>query len=285
MSEGSPPVWVLLRGLSRESGHWGAFPVLLREALQACQPGAQLVLLDLPGNGEHHQETSPMQVLEMVEFCRAQLANGGVPGPVHLLSMSLGVMVSSEWAHRYPDEVSAAVLINTSLRPFSPVYRHAHPFSYLTLMLLSLSRLGLRRREARVLRMTTRMLPQPGAVLDDWVALQRKHPVGLRNTLRQAWAAARYRARLIRPKVPLLLLCSRADALVDWRCSQALSRAWGAPLRLHTQAGHDLPLDDGPWVARAVRDWMAGLQAPSAPGRLDPDDARGAVPGMGLPVT
>jgi len=285
MLEGSPPVWVLLRGMSRESGHWGPFPVLLREALQSCQPGAQLVLLDLPGNGDHHQETSPMQVAKMVEFCRAQLAGGGVTGPVHLLAMSLGVMVSSEWAYRYPHEVSAAVLINTSLRPFSPVYRHAQPFSYLALALLSLTRLGLRRREAKVLSMTTRMLPKPGAVLDDWVALQRKRPVGLRNTIRQALAAARYRASLIRPKVPLLLLCSRADALVDWRCSQALSRAWGAPLRLHTQAGHDLPLDDGPWVARAVRDWIAGMQTPTAPGFARRPEPQAAGPGVGVPAT
>ena len=285
MSEGSPPVWVLLRGLSRESGHWGAFPIQLREALQACQPGAQLVLLDLPGNGEHHQETSPMQVGQMVEFCRAQLAGGGVPGPVHLLAMSLGVMVSSEWAYRYPDEISAAVLINTSLRPFSPVYRHSRPLSYLALALLSLSRLGVRRREAKVLSMTTRLLPKPGRVLDDWVALQRKHPVGLRNTIRQALAAARYRVSLTRPKAPLLLLCSRADALVDWRCSQALSRAWGAPLRMHTQAGHDLPLDDGLWVAQAVRDWVAGMQKPAMPGSAYRPGGHGAVSGLGLPVT
>ena len=54
----------------------------------------------------------------------------------------------------------------------------------------------------------------------------------------------------------MLLLCSRADALVDWQCSQAFSRAWGVPLRLHTEAGHDLPLDDPPWVARAVSEWL-----------------------------
>ncbi len=281
MFEESPPVWVLLRGLSRESGHWGSFPELLREALETQQPGAQLVLLDLPGNGEHHHETSPMQVPRMVEFCRAQLIQRGVRGPVHLLAMSLGAMVSSEWAYRYPQELRAVVLINTSLKPFSPAYRHARPFNYLALALLSLSRLGVRRREARVLSLTTRMLTQPAAVLDDWVELQRRRPVGLRNTVRQWLAAGRYRASLVRPKVPVLLLCSRADALVDWRCSQALSRAWGAPLRLHTQAGHDLPLDDGLWVARAVRDWLAGMQARGTP-RQEMQDV---VPGMSLPVT
>ena len=284
MLDGSAPVWVLLRGLSRESGHWGAFPELLREALETQQPGAQLVLLDLPGNGEHCHETSPMQVSRMVEFCRAQLASRGVRGPVHLLAMSLGAMVSSEWAYRYPEELSGTVLINASVRPFSPVYRRARPFNYLALLLLSLTRLGLRQREAKVLRLTTRMLAQPAVVLDDWVELQRKRPVGLRNTVRQWLAAARYRASLVRPKVPVLLLCSQADALVDWRCSQALSRAWGAPLRLHTQAGHDLPLDDGLWVARAVRDWLAGMHKAMSQGQVRGMELGGAVPELGLPA-
>ena len=261
MSAGNrPAVWVLLRGLSRESGHWGEFPKMLSRELEAQQPGAQLVLLDLPGNGVLHQQSSPMQVPAMVEACRSELARRGMTGPVHLLAMSLGAMVASDWVSRYPSEVSAAVLINTSLRPFSPFYRRLRPLNYLALLLLSLSRLSARQREARVLGMTTRLLPRPEEVLDDWVNLQRKHPVGVRNTARQLLAAMRYRASRGRPAAPMLLLCSKADGLVDWRCSQAISRAWGAPLRLHAEAGHDLPLDDAPWVARAVADWLRARQ-------------------------
>ena len=104
--------------------------------------------------------------------------------------------------------------------------------------------------------MTTRLQRQPDQVIDDWVSIQRKHPVRRRNALRQLLAAARYRASLAKPEPPMLLLCSQGDSLVDWRCSQAISRAWGAPLRLHRHAGHDLPLDDGEWVARNVVDWL-----------------------------
>jgi len=256
----APAVWVLLRGLSRESGHWGPFPKMLSQALQSQQPGAQLLLLDLPGNGVLHREASPMQVPAMVEVCRAELTRRGVSGPVHLLAMSLGAMVANDWVDRYPREVSAVVLINSSLRPFSPFYRRLRPMNYLTLLLLSLSRLSARQREARVLGLTTRLLPRPEEVLDDWVDLQRKHPMGVRNTVRQVLAALRYRASRGRPAAPTLLLCSQADGLVDWRCSQAISRAWGAPLRLHTEAGHDLPLDDAPWVASAVVDWLRARQ-------------------------
>ncbi|MCV2353927.1 alpha/beta hydrolase [Paucibacter sp. B2R-40] len=259
------PVWVLLRGLAREVGHWGAFPAVLQQEIQRQQPAARLLMLDLPGNGALHRESSPTQVATMVESCRAQLQQHGVTGPVHVLAMSLGAMVASDWAARYPQELSAGVLINTSLQPFSPFYHRLRPLNYLAFLLLSLSSMGHRRREAKVLAMTSNLHGKPDQILDHWVELQRLHPVGVRNSLRQLLAASRYRASQFRPAVPMLLLCSSADRLVDWRCSQAISRAWGAPLRMHVRAGHDLPLDDPLWVAQAVGEWlrvrrMQGLQ-------------------------
>jgi pimeloyl-ACP methyl ester carboxylesterase len=260
------PVWVLLRGLAREVGHWGGFPAVFQQELQLQQPGARLLMLDLPGNGALHREVSPTKVAAMVESCRTQLRQQGVTGPVHVLAMSLGAMVASDWAARYPQELNAGVLINTSLQPFSPFYHRLRPLNYLAFLLLSLSSLGHRRREAKVLAMTSNLQSKPDQVVDQWVDLQRQHPVGLRNSLRQLLAASRYRAGKIRPAVPMLLLCSNADRLVDWRCSQAISRAWGAPLRMHIHAGHDLPLDDPQWVAQAVGEWlrvraMQGLRA------------------------
>lgn len=252
----SEHTWVLLRGLTRESGHWGDFPARLLHALRVEQPDARLELLDLPGNGGLHQQRSPTRVTEMVEACRGELRRRGVAPPYQVLAMSLGAMVASDWALRHPAEVEAVVLINTSLRPFSAFFRRLRPANYWALLTLSLFRLSLRQREARVLAMTTRLQRQPDRVLDDWVALQRRHPVRRRNALRQLLAAMRYRASPIRPESPMLLLCSQGDELVDWRCSQAISRAWGAPLRLHAHAGHDLPLDDGDWVARNVADWL-----------------------------
>lgn len=256
MSAGESTVWVLLRGLTRESGHWGGFPEVFRRELGALQPQAKVLTLDLPGNGALHRQASPSRVSDMVEACRSELARRGHHGAVHLLAMSLGGMVACDWSMRYPDEVAGMVLINTSLRPYSPFFRRLRPANYWKLLALGLLRLGVRWREARVLALTSHMVHEPKAVLESWVDLQRRHPVAMRNGVRQLWAAMRYRASRGRPGAPMLLLCSQADGLVDWRCSQALSRAWGAPLRLHTEAGHDIPLDDPLWVARAVCDWL-----------------------------
>ncbi|MCE4555163.1 alpha/beta fold hydrolase [Roseateles cellulosilyticus] len=247
--------WVLLRGLSRESGHWGVFPEHLARELRALQPATDVISLDLPGTGTLRRQASPTQVSAIVDACRAELRRRGVAGPLSLVGMSLGAAVLSDWVNRYPEEVEAGVLINPSLRPFSEVFRKRSPLNYIGLALLSLSRFSARLREERVLSLTTRLTP-PQAVIDRWVELQRQHPLGVRNTARQLLASLRYRASRTRPAAPMLLLCSKADDLVDWRCSQAISRAWGAPLRLHTKAGHDLPLDDPQWVARAVVDWL-----------------------------
>jgi len=251
----SPGVWVLLRGMSRESGHWGAFPEHLLRELRALQPSSQVISLDLPGTGTLRGQPSPTQVSAIVDACRAELQRRGVGGRVSVVGMSLGVAVLSDWANRYPAEVEAGVLINPSLRPFSELFRKSRPLNYLGLALLSLSRFSARMREERVLSLTTRLTP-PQAVIDRWLELQRQHPLGVRNTARQLLASVRYRASRTRPAAPMLLLCSKGDNLVDWRCSQAISRAWGAPLRLHTKAGHDLPLDDPQWVARSVAEWL-----------------------------
>ena len=47
--------WVLLRGLTREAGHWGGFGATLARALAAGAPDGRpprIVALDLPGHGE-----------------------------------------------------------------------------------------------------------------------------------------------------------------------------------------------------------------------------------------
>ncbi|MDI4633620.1 alpha/beta hydrolase [Pelomonas sp. V22] len=225
-----PVTWVLLRGLSRAGTNWGEFPRVFVNQLAKLQPDVRVLLLDLPGHGELRDQSSPSSIAALVEACRADLQRRGVGAPVHLLAMSLGALIASEWAARYPQEVRGAVLINTSLRPFSPVLRRLRP-------LAPLQFLGFVR----------------SASAGDGVSSR----VRLSNAWRQLLAALRFRASRARPEPPMLLLCSLGDGLVDWRCSQTLSRAWGVPLRMHTAAGHDLPQDDPPWVAAAVSEWVA----------------------------
>jgi pimeloyl-ACP methyl ester carboxylesterase len=245
--------WVLLRGLTRESAHWGRFPEVFANAL----PETRLVMLDLPGNGVFHSGRSPASVTAMAQACRAELRHLGMAPPYHLLAMSLGAMVATEWARQAPGEVAGSVLINTSLRPFSAFYRRLRPSNYGRLLRLGVFESEPREIEAMVWRLTSNQRPPDGAILAHWLDVRRSRPVSPGNALRQLWAAARYRAPALPPVRPTLLLASEQDRLVSSACSMAIARAWDLPLVMHPWAGHDLPLDDADWVAEQVRLWLA----------------------------
>lgn len=246
--------WILLRGLTRESRHWGGFPAVLQ---RHC-PDAEVLALDLPGNGHLNDRASPTQVAAMADSCREQLREGGIAPPYWILAMSLGAMVAVDWAARYPAEVAGGVLINTSLRPFSPFHHRLRPQSYLPLLHLLLREKDVERRENTILRLTSSDPERPD-ILAAWIAHARQNPVSARNALRQLLAAARYRAPLTRPSVPLLILASAADRLVDPACSRRLAACWDTAFAEHPAAGHDLPLDDARWVAEQVKGWLTTL--------------------------
>lgn len=242
--------WILLRGLMRDSRHWGGFV----EEFQHAMPHSRVVALDLPGNGVLHRQASPCSVPEMVAQCRAQLASRGIQPPYALLAMSLGAMVGVAWSAAHPHEVGRQVLINTSLRPFSPFYQRLRPANYGQLLRLALLSASDDTWERTILKLTSqRWSGRPAAILPQWLAWRQAKPVSRLNALRQLVAAARYKAALAPPLVPTLLLASEQDRLVSVACSKALARHWHCALRLHPSAGHDLALDDPTWVAAQVR--------------------------------
>lgn len=249
----SAPTWVLLRGLTREARHWGAFPETFAQAV----PAARVIALDLPGNGALHAVRSPGRIGAMAAHCRDELRRQGVAPPYHLLAMSMGAMVATAWAVAAPPEIAAAVLINTSMRPFNRFTQRLRPANYATLLRLTLTRASDLDRERAVLTMTSRATARDNQpLLQEWVAYRRARPVSAANAVRQLGAAARFRAPPASPFARVLLLASSADALVDARCTQQLARHWSCESRLHPWAGHDLPLDDAAWVAQQVRDWL-----------------------------
>jgi pimeloyl-ACP methyl ester carboxylesterase len=279
--------WVLLRGLVREQRHWGDFPALFAAGL----PGAHVITLDLPGNGARHAERSPTRIAAMVDDCRATLRARGVTGPINVLALSLGGMVALEWCARHPDDVAHLVMINTSMRPFSAFYRRLRPQNYAAIVRQVLTG-DAAAMERLVLRLTSNgriydgaidsgasdsgasdngasdsgtidhgasdNSPFDAALLARWIGYQREFPVTRANAMRQLLAAARYRAPAVAPAhTRMLVLSSRADRLVDAACSRDLAAAWRLDSEVHPTAGHDLPLDDGAWVAATVRRWLS----------------------------
>ncbi|MFZ6722182.1 alpha/beta fold hydrolase [Undibacterium sp. Ji49W] len=251
--------WVLLRGLMRESRHWGDFPARFQQAAGA----GRVLCLDFPGNGQLHAEHSLSSVDAMADYCHQQLQAQGVSEPVQILAVSLGAMVALAWANRYPEDLQRMVLINTSVAPHNPFYHRLRPANYPALIATML--FGSRsQREQLILRITSNLHTEEQSkdIVARWTAYAQKNPISVGNILRQLLAAMRFRAPPYSGKVPLLLLAGEHDRLVNVTCSRRLARQWHCSLHLHPTAGHDLPLDDATWVIQQVLAWQADFSSP-----------------------
>ncbi|HKU00794.1 MAG TPA: alpha/beta fold hydrolase [Paraburkholderia sp.] len=244
--------WILLRGLTRESRHWGAFAPLLAARCGAVLP------IDLPGNGTHAHLRSPRDVDAYVDAVRAEARQHGAPPRYRVLAMSLGGMVASAWARRFPEEIERLVLINTSMRPYSRFYERLRPAAWPALLRAAWHWRGVDRgaerndiAETTIHDRTCARRDTLAADLDAWRAIRASARVSRANALRQLLAAARYTVRGV-PRCPVLVLSSREDRLVNPVCSARLARAWGAAHREHPWGGHDLPHDDPQWLVDAV---------------------------------
>ncbi len=239
--------WLLLRGLSRETRHWDTFPGKL-----AQHAGEAVLALDLPGNGEFAHLASPLTVHEMVEFVRQQAQLRGLRLPCKLLAMSLGGMVATDWAQRYPDEVARLVLINTSMQPFSSLTQRLRPANWPKLAAMAASWRDGELAEKAIHSLTCKRLDTQAADIAHWVEIRKSAAVSATSAGRQLWAAARFCSAFEPPACLTLVLSSAADQLVNPVCSAQLASAWQAAHLQHPWAGHDLPHDDALWVCAAV---------------------------------
>jgi pimeloyl-ACP methyl ester carboxylesterase len=248
--------WILLRGLTRESAHWGDFVPLM----QAAFPHAPINLLDLPGTGRYFREPSPDSIRGITERVRADaLEQEAINRPATILGFSLGGMVAWEWMKAYPEDICGAVLINISLAGLSPFYHRLRWQSYGKFVAMVWKR-GIQHREPEILKLVSNRRDQYEQIAKEWIAIQRQRPVSPKNTYRQIIGAANYDPGEMKPDQPVLLLNSNGDKLVAPHCSEAIHEKWAIELRTHPWAGHDLTLDAGSWVISEMRSWMKKLE-------------------------
>ena len=254
--------WILLRGLTREARHWGSFPAMFgRELDPFAVAEERMRLLELPGNGRKNVLRAPLGVLEMMTVVRSRAVALGMRAPYRLLAMSLGGMVGTAWAQRYPEEIERLVLVNTSMQPFCRMTERLRPAALPTLAHLAGVWPNPETSERIIHALTCN---RSDTVIDDiaaWAEIRRTAPVSAANGLRQLWAAARFRADRQAPRCPVLLLSSRSDRLVDPACSARIAAQWGAGATqaIHPWAGHDLPHDDPEWTSKTICDWLRAV--------------------------
>ncbi len=255
--------WLLLRGLTREARHWAQLP----DCLRARGLAGEIVCPDLPGSGQWVDERAPATIAATTDFVRARLAAHGLAPPYRIVALSLGAMVAMDWAQRFPLEVERLVLINTSMRRCSGPFERLRPSAWPRVLRAAWCwQTGARRgAEAAIHALTCRRVNALEADLAAWTAIYRSAPPTRANALRQLAAAARFEGPPTAPRCPVLLLVSRADALVHPSCSAKLAARWGATSIEHGWAGHDLPHDDPAWLADTIAAWVGNALAVAVP--------------------
>lgn len=240
------PHIVLIRGLVRSRFHWLDFPQKLQQT--AKMP---VECVELAGNGFRCDEDTPSDINSAVQDLRNQVKH--LTGKLQLVGISLGGMLATAWAQRYPDEVASVVLINSS-SALSPFYQRLQP-KYYAELLWQLARRNPATLEEFVLRATINDEQIRLSLLTDFTAFQKKYPVKSTNFVRQLRLASQVDFRKV-PQPKQLLLVAEADRLVSPTCSETVARTWNCSIERHPRAGHDLTADDPDWVAQHIADFL-----------------------------
>lgn len=238
------PNFIFLRGLARHQYHWGPLRNIAEDSAEIS--GASFI--DLAGNGTEWERESFINISEFTEDLRARLDVAALKSKPWLVGVSLGGMVALDWAERHADEISGVIVINSSLGRFSAPWERLKPEAYLHLFRIVYADLKLTpfERELEVLRMVSNRELE---YKTKWATEFTKYPkTSLANVTRQITAASRFKGSVNPPSVPVLLLSSQADRMVNADCSKQLANFWQVNHETHPWGGHELAFDAPDWV-------------------------------------
>lgn len=244
----------LLRGLTREAGHWGTTS---ENKLKKYFPNAVVHYLDLPGAGKFHKVKAYSSVSKMVDFMRAydQKNFTDTTKTNIILSSSLGGIVAMDWITRYPKDFDGAVLMSSSFKKICDFNERVQP-EVRDEMFKTIFMRDVYKKENIVVKINSNDSSAWEARSVEWTNIQKKNPMKKINVIRQTIAGLRYVAPTTKPVIPILFLASRADRMVCVSCSEKISKEFGGTLRLTDKAGHSLPDDAPEWLVAEVGTWM-----------------------------
>lgn len=250
-----PRTWILLRGLARQAEHWGVF----KDQFQSCFEGDEILTPDLPGIGAASDESAPTSMEEIMESIRSRVFRRS-SGPFHIFAASLGGMATMAWLDKYPNEVAAAFIMNSSsdLSPFYHRLRWEIWGEFLSVLQSRDARAG----EKRVLELLSNHEDNRMQFLPLWESIRRTNKISPKLPLRQLLAARSFRAPNPSPAFQRAqFIVSLGDRLVEPDCSKKLAKHFGSKLVEHPWAGHDLPIDDPEWLLQRLEKGAASLKS------------------------
>lgn len=240
----------LLRGLVREKRHWGIFVDQMKEAF----PDAKIITPEIPGVGEYHNMTSPSNFDAMIEFMRNKHLEDLKGGGHLIFAISLGGMIAKRWNELHPEDFSHMVLGNTSFKGINPILQRLQPNAIKNFAKLFVTN-DLLQRELGILRMVSNNWSEHARILKEWVEIQADAPVSRKSFINQIKAALTFSPSKKKPKAKLLILAGKKDRLCSYKSSEKLHELWDGEFKLHSTAGHDLPIDDGAWLTEQIKEF------------------------------
>ena len=247
--------WVLLRGLGRESAHWFDF----KTQLEAVSD--DVLALDLPGFGVRNGEKAPITIANTTDKVRDEfLKLKSHHKDWSLMGISLGGMVALDWAARYPLDFQSAAVINTSSKDAGPLWQRLTVFGFYKILQSLTKGRNIREKERAILEMVSNLRNKDEELLDQLTAIAEKRPISIQNISRQLIASSNFMAPSS-VKIPLLMLASLKDNMVDSRCTKLLSERLEAVAKYHPDGGHELAMDDAEWVVNQLSEFTESLSA------------------------
>jgi len=238
----------LLRGLVRESRHWGDIPQLLQKSL----PNMEIITPNIPGSGPFYKDITPNNFDDMINSMRTYYAQQISGGGHTLLAMSLGGMIAKRWTELFPQDFSQLILVNTSFKGINPIYKRLQPKSMLEFLKLFLTK-DIAKREKQIIQLVSNASHRHDEVHRRWIEIQRTAPVSRKSFINQLTAALTFTPNIDKPKPKLHLLAGEHDRLCSVDCSKKLHEIWGGEIAIHPNAGHDLPIDAPDWFVEKVQ--------------------------------
>ncbi len=251
--EEAPPQFFLLRGLSREHGHWGDDFI---NALKEQFPSATYTFMDLPGAGDYYDDKSFMSVKKMANFLHEEHKDSlaAHKGNNILLATSLGGIVALEWLDRHPDVFDGVIMVSSSFKGICKSKERVQPEAKREMISILLTG-DMPKREQKLLAINSNQRANDEELLEKWIEIQEERPISRWTMVKQGIGGMFYRPKKKKIKVPVLVLGTLEDKLVKPSCICKVSDWYKGEYAFHEDSGHGVPIDAPEWLMNISADW------------------------------
>ncbi len=163
-------------------------------------------------------------------------------------------MVGIDWVSHYPNDFEKFILVNSSARDIGGLHERFN-LRALPKIVKNWVAFDDESSEKLILELTVNRPELRDLQLPRSVQIRRDYPITRHTFAAQIFAASRFRAPKSLP-IPTLIIGCEKDRLVSVECSRRFAARYGAPLRLHTEAGHDISIDAPEWLADQISDFL-----------------------------